>query len=204
MFKNLGKDQSLMTYPLILASTSIYRKKLLSQLGWEFKCVGPEVDEDSLKQTNLSPSEIAHELSKLKARAVFNLHPDSCVIGSDQVCALDNKILSKPKSLERAIEQLSELQGRTHVLVTAVTIICPKAERTFINRTELKMRPLTRDNIISYLETDKPFDCAGSYKLEEQGIKLFEKIQMTDHTAIIGLPLIELANNLIELGYHLS
>lgn len=197
----MGKNQSLKPYPLILASTSPYRKKLLSQLGWEFNCVSPEVDEDQFKTKHFLPDQIATLLSKLKARAVFEKNKNSCVIGSDQVCSIGDKILSKPKNLENAILQLSELQGKAHALLTAVTVICPAGEITFLNRTVLFMRPLKNEEIIRYLEADTPFDCAGSYKLEEQGIKLFEKIEMTDHTAIIGLPLIELTNALLKFGY---
>jgi septum formation protein len=202
LLKDMGKDQPLsLPYPLVLASTSRYRAQLLSQLGWAFETVSPGVDEERLKKNNLSPEELALELSRLKANAVYVRREGACVIGSDQVCSLDGELLSKPGDLERACQQLLKLQGRTHELLTAVTIISPSEVTSFLNRTTLHMRPLTEAEVLSYLEFDQPFDCAGSYKLESRGIKLFERIETEDHTAIIGLPLIELANVLIKMGY---
>lgn len=189
--------------PLILASTSKYRASLLRQLGWEFSTASPGVDEDQLKKTKISPENLALELSRLKARSVFQSHPDSYVIGSDQVCALENRILSKPGSKEEAKKQLQFMVGKTHRLLTAVTLISPERERSFVNTTTLHMRELTSEQIEAYIDADLPLDCAGSYKLEARGIKLFSKIEMEDHTAIIGLPLIQLCTTLIEEGFSL-
>lgn len=200
----MGKDQSLkLPYPLILASTSKYRGKLLDQLGWPFEAMNPGVDEDKVKADTKSAIEIASTLSRFKAEAVFALRPQACVIGSDQVCAMDGMIFGKPITEEGAVEQISRLQGKTHELITAVTVISPQASETFINQTLLRMRPLKLSEIYSYVREDQPFDCAGSYKLESRGIKLFEKIEMTDHTSIIGLPLIQLTSTLLKLGYPL-
>lgn len=198
----MGKDQSLrLPYPLILASTSKYRGQLLSQLGWPFEAIAPGVDEDKLKDQGLSPEDLAIELSRLKAKAVYLKYEGSCVIGSDQVCTIDGEILGKPHTPERAIEQLMKMQGKEHQLLTAVTVITPENETTFLNTTTLHMRDLTHGEIKAYVEHDLPLDCAGSYKLESRGIKLFEKIEMSDHTAIIGLPLIQLSNVLIDYGF---
>lgn len=200
----MGKNQSLaLPYPLILASTSKYRGALLSQLGWSFEAVSPGVDEDQFKNKNLGPEELALLLSDKKAEAVFRLKNQSCVIGSDQVCTMDGVILSKPGTRENAINQLSVLQNKTHELLTAVTIYSPKGKSSFVNRTVLHMRSMSEIEITHYVDSDLPLDCAGSYKLESQGIKLFKKIEMSDHTAIIGLPLIELSTHLLELGYPL-
>ncbi len=95
------------------------------------------------------------------------------------------------------------LQGKSHQLITSVSIIYPGGELAFINETLLKMRPLTEEQIVRYINLENPLDCAGSYKLESQGIKLFESISMSDHTAVIGLPLIELCNHLIKIGYNI-
>jgi len=201
----MGKNQSLnLPYPLILASTSKYRAELLSKLGWKFSSIAPEVDEDQMKGEGHSPEQLAILLSQMKAKAVYLRNEGSCVIGSDQVCRIDNQIFSKPQTIERAIEQLTHLQGKSHELLTAVTVMTPQDEISFLNRTILHMRDLTIDEISHYVRSDLPLDCAGSYKLESLGIKLFEKIEMTDHTAIIGLPLIELSNILIDLGYPIS
>jgi septum formation protein len=200
----MGKDQSLkLPYPLILASTSPYRKELFTQLGWKFQCESPEVDEETFKNKGLSPENLAIELSRAKAKAVYLRNEGSCVIGSDQVCTFKDNIFSKPQTPERAIEQLRVLQGGSHKLLTAVTIINPDTETTFLNTTILHMRDLTEEDIHHYIKKDLPLDCAGSYKLEKSGIKLFEQIEMSDHTAIIGLPLIQLSNILIGQGYPL-
>ena len=188
-------------FPLILASTSKYRGALLAQLGHPFEAISPGVDEDQLKSKNHTPTQIATELAKLKALAVFKKRPEACVIGSDQVCVLNGELLSKPGSKENAILQLQKMQGIHHELITAVTILYPQGEINFHNRTLLFMRPLTLSEITRYVEEDLPLDCAGSYKLESRGIKLFEKIEMDDHTSIIGLPLIQLNNHLLKIGF---
>lgn len=189
--------------PLILASTSKYRAALLSQLGWEFTTDSPGVDESVLKSQKLKPHDLALELSALKARAVFQKSPHSFVIGSDQVCALEGTILSKPGSKEAAISQLEFMSDKTHQLLTGVTVLSSKGERSFVNITTLTMRKLSSQQIQEYVEADLPLDCAGSYKLESQGIKLFSRIEMEDHTAIIGLPLIQLCSTLLEEGFSL-
>ena len=188
-------------YPLILASTSKYRGTLLAQLGYPFEAISPGVNEDQLKSKKYTPTQIATELAKLKALAVFKKRPEACVIGSDQVCVLNDELLSKPGSKENAILQLQKMQGIHHELITAVTILYPQGEINFHNRTLLFMRPLTLSEITRYVEEDLPLDCAGSYKLESKGIKLFEKIEMDDHTSIIGLPLIQLNNHLLKIGF---
>lgn len=201
----MGKDQSLnLPYPLVLASTSKYRGALLAQLGWSFEAISPGVDEDKIKNGQHTPRELALLLSKMKAHAVFARHPHSCVIGSDQVCAIGEKIFGKPGTKERACQQLMDMQGKTHELLTAVTILAPDHEISFLNSTALTMRKFSFKEAHDYVEADLPLDCAGSYKLESKGIKLFEKIEMTDQTSIIGLPLIELSTHLLKLGYPLS
>jgi septum formation protein len=188
-------------YPLVLASTSKYRAELLAKLGWNFATENPEVDEGPMKLMDLEAGDIALRLSRLKSEAVFARNPTSCVIGSDQVCAIGKTIYGKSLSKDGAIRQLQELNGKTHELLTAVTVTWPQGQTSFLNVTRLHMRELSIEEITRYVETDLPLECAGSYKLEERGIKLFERIEMDDHTAIIGLPLIELSNVLLNLGY---
>lgn len=194
-----------MTNPqLILASTSKYRIELLKNLGWDFQSHSPDFDEEKFKSEGHSPSSLSQILAEGKARALKEKYPKAFIIGADQVCALGKKIFSKPGSLEKAMIQLKELQGKTHELITAVSLLTPEGKtRSILNRTELTMRTLSDDEIHRYLITDEPFDCGGSYKLEAGGIRLFEKIQMSDHTAIIGLPLIDLCSLLIEEGFKL-
>ncbi len=200
----MGKNKSLeMPYPLILASTSKYRGELLSQLGWPFEAMNPGVDEERVKSGLLDPTELAITLSKMKAEAVSTKRPEACVIGSDQVCKMGNKIFSKPGTIEKAVLQISELQGQSHDLITAVTVLSPQGVETIVNKTTLYMRPMNLPEIHTYVSQDLPLDCAGSYKLESKGIKLFTRIEMSDHTSIIGLPLIELTSTLLKLGYPL-
>lgn len=152
----MGKDQSLkLPHPLILASTSKYRGELLSQLGWEFSQVAPGVDEDKVKATGLKPEELAQKLALFKAQAVAVKHPQAVVIGSDQVCTLEGRIFGKPHTEEKAIEQISLLQGKSHELLTAVSIIHPGGEISFLNRTVLHMRNLTLREIHSYVKSDR-------------------------------------------------
>ncbi len=188
---------------MILASTSKYRGELLSQLGLPFSAIAPGVDEDAFKSSGVSPVELSRELAFRKAEAVFERHPHALVIGSDQVCTLEGEILSKPGTVDKAVAQLLKMQGKHHELVTAVCLLMPQKKIYFENRTRLFMRPLTDESIRAYVLEDSPLDCAGSYKLESRGIKLFSKIEMDDHTSIIGLPLIQLNNHLLELGYPL-
>lgn len=190
-------------FPIVLASTSKYRGALMAQLGYPFTQSAPGVNEDDYKNEGLAPKELAAKLANLKAQSVFQKHPNSCVIGSDQVCTLGNLILDKPGSAENAIMQLQKMQGKSHKLITAVSILAPTNTFHFINETILHMRELTLSEISDYVKHDSPLDCAGSYKLESLGIKLFHKIEMEDQTAIIGLPLIEVTNKLLTLGYPL-
>jgi septum formation protein len=201
--ENLGKDKSLNEpYPLILASTSKYRAELLARLNIPFECLSPGINEDILKAEPLTPSDLATRLSHLKAQAVFVQKPGSCVIGSDQVCELEGIILGKPGSIERAIDQLSFMQGKTHQLLTAFTVITPENKFTHLNTTTLRMKNLRRDQIRDYVMKDRPIDCAGSYKIESAGDALFEEINTEDETAIIGLPMKALEKYLKEIGFN--
>lgn len=184
---------------LILASQSKYRKDLLKRLGVPFECIPANIDEQSFKNKIDDPVELAKTLAYHKAKHVFDLHPnntDIVVIGSDQVAYIDNKVLGKTGSLDKSIQQLQLLRGKTHQLITAYCILSAKKRLDKVNTTTLHMKPLSDLQIKKYLSYDIPFDCAGSYKLESYGISLFEKIDTDDYTAIIGLPLIELGIDL--------
>lgn len=184
--------------PLILASTSKYRKILLDQLHWPFITMAPAVDETAFKKDPTSPQLLAEKLSALKAKDILNKNPNAIVIGSDQVCTFDGAIFSKPQNFENAYQQLKILSGKSHQLLTSVTVSSLDKTCTWTNTTTLHMRLLSSDDIKRYLEIDTPYDCAGSYRLESMGIKLFEKIEMSDHSAIIGLPLIDITNILMK------
>ncbi|MBW2714000.1 MAG: septum formation protein Maf [Deltaproteobacteria bacterium] len=186
---------------LILASTSPYRKVLLEQLGIPFQCVAPLFDEERWKDSDLNPVELVTELAQQKALSIAVSHPKAVVIGSDQMAVSEGKLLGKPGSRESAIEQLSELSGKSHELLTAVALCHKSQVITFLNRTRLSMRNLDREQIERYVDADEPWDCAGAYKIESRGISLFNEIETQDHTAIQGLPLIELSSQLLLLGY---
>jgi septum formation protein len=190
---------------LVLASTSIYRYELLKKTGFSFVTIKPTVDEDHLKTILLSekktPIEVAEYLSKKKAESVFT--KARIVIGADQLISFNDQILGKPKTLTKAIEQLTQLNGQVHTLVTAVSV-CTEKETFHINHlTQLKMKNLTQSEIAHYVQLDQPVDCAGSYKIEKSGICLFDKIETDDFSAIQGLPLIWLSTLLKGCGYEL-
>lgn len=189
-----------MSGPLVLASTSPYRRRLLARLGVAFDVASPGVDEERAAPDG-DPCSVARALARAKAEAVAGqLGPGAVVIGSDQVCALGDERLGKPGSEEGARSQLRRLAGRTHELITAVAVVHGGGIEEFVDRTELTMRALTDAEIAAYVAVDQPVDCAGSYKLEAAGIGLFERIESADWTAIEGLPLLQLASVLRRLG----
>ena len=190
---------------LILASGSPYRQELLKRIASKFQVIVPQVDEDAVKQSGLSPVDVATCLARMKAAAVAADHPDAVVIGSDQLVDLNGRILCKPGTAERACQQLQDMSGQSHRLLTAVCVMGPGPgqERCFLQETVLWMRPLDHEEISAYVSRDQPLDCAGSYRIEAAGISLFEKIDTGDFTAIMGLPLIQLAAELRALCVRL-
>jgi septum formation protein len=188
---------------LILASSSIYRQAQLKQLGLPFLCHSPDVDESVLKNQGLDPKALSLKLSELKAQAVHGLYPDCLVIGADQVCSFQSQILSKPVTKNRALEQLTQLQGQTHSLLTSFCVITREKKISHCVEAKLKMRPLDSSEIERYLDQDEPYQCCGSYRLEALGISLFEEIECQDHTSIIGLPLMLLSQTLRSFHFKL-
>ena len=200
----MGAPLLTMAPPLVLASTSRYRKELLARLGIEFTSEAPGVDEDVVKNdSRLLPQQVAELLAEQKARAVANCFPKAVVIGSDQLAQLGTAILGKPETEAGACAQLKRLAGHTHELVTAVCVIHPGGVERHTDMAKLTMRHLDDAAIARYVAADRPLDCAGSYKLESSGIALFERIGCDDHTAIVGLPLIWLAGVLSRVGYRI-
>lgn len=187
--------------PLILASTSPYRQDLLKKLGLSFSAQAPLFDEETFKNQGLMPLELAQTLALGKAQSLAT--HENCVIGGDQLVSFQGKILGKAKTFEKAFEQLSSMQGKTHELITAVCVFHKKEKTEWINVTKLSMRKLTREQIETYLKKDNPLDCAGSYKIELNGLSLFENIETSDFSAIQGLPLLELGSVLSKYGYQI-
>jgi len=186
---------------LVLASTSRYRRELLERLGVPFHCAAPGVDEESYKRPGVDPTALAQELAAAKATSLAKRFPHAAIIGCDQVAVCEGTRLGKPGSAERAVDQLSQLSGRTHELVTAVCVWHAGELHQHTDHTRLTMRSLDREALERYVAADQPYDCAGSYKLECRGIALFESIDTRDPSAITGLPLIALAQILIKLGW---
>ncbi|MGC8640098.1 MAG: Maf family protein [Isosphaeraceae bacterium] len=185
----------------MLASTSPYRRTLMERLGVPFRAVAPRFDESSVSPAGKNPQELAEALALGKARSIAAVEPGATVIGSDQLVAIDGRIFGKPGSVDRAIEQLQALAGATHELYTALVVIQANRSLRHTDRTRLRMRPLTSEEIARYVAHDLPLDCAGSYKLEERGIVLFDSIETDDYTAIMGLPLLRLTSILRGLGF---
>lgn len=185
---------------VVLASTSSYRAQLLARLVPDFEQRSPDTDESPLAHE--APAERAARLALAKAEACAQGMIDAIVIGSDQVAELDGTILRKPGTIERAIAQLNASSGRTVCFHTALCVIDTHTGTSdrHVDRTTVLFRPLTREEIVCYIEREKPLDCAGSFKCEGLGISLFEAIHSTDPTALIGLPLIALARLLRTAG----
>lgn len=174
--------------PLILASTSPYRRELLARLRLPFETLAPDVDESALPGE--TPAALAERLALAKARAVAALRPDAIVIGSDQVADLDGEALGKPGSHERAAAQLRRMSGRETIFQTAVAVVAPGLAAIERAEVKVRMRELTDAAIEAYLRTDQPYDCAGSAKVESLGIALLDAVESDDPTALVGLPLI--------------
>lgn len=187
---------------LILASTSRYRAALLGRLGFPFDAQAPEVDETPI--TDESPADTAARLSREKASAVAARHTDAWVIGSDQLAERNGQPLGKPGDRAHAIEQLASMAGQVIAFHTAVCLVRGgHVAGLHLDRTLVCFRALSRGEIQRYVDAERPFDCAGSFKSEGLGITLFDRIESTDPTALIGLPLIGTARLLRDVGFAL-
>ena len=189
--------------PVILGSTSTYRRELMNRLRIPFDVQAPDVDETILN--NETPLQLAQRLALAKAHAVAQKFPDSVVIGSDQVADLNGLALGKPGNFERATLQLRQMRGKTVVFQTAVAVVCHATG--FVAQdcaaVNVVFRDLTDDEITAYLLAETPYDCAGSAKSEGLGIALLSSIDSDDPTALVGLPLIRTCNMLRAAGVKL-
>jgi septum formation protein len=186
--------------PLILASTSPYRRELLQRLRLPFEVMAPGVDEARLPAE--APAAMALRLALAKARAIAALRPDAVVIGSDQVADLEGLALGKPGDHDRATAQLRQLSGRRAVFQTAVAVVRPATgfEQALLAPVNVQFRALSDAEIEHYLQAEQPYDCAGSAKSESLGIALLESIQSDDPTALVGLPMIRTCRLLRDAG----
>lgn len=190
---------------LVLASTSRYRAQLLTRLALPFEACAPQVDEHA--EPGEEPGDMAARLAEAKAAAVAATlaaaaAPPAIVIGSDQVPELEGRVLRKPGTHRLALEQLSACRNRTVLFHTAVCVLDQRSgERSrFTDVTEVDFADLGPAQLERYLELEQPYDCAGGFKVEGLGIVLFRAVRSCDPTALIGLPLIRLADVLRRLG----
>lgn len=185
---------------IILASSSSARKKILSDLGLDFKILSPEFDEENAKQNiqNLSIKQQALYLARHKALSISISHPKYLVIGSDQICSIDNIVVDKSKNRKQAITQLAMLSGKTHIQNNAT---CLYQEKNLLyknfSKAKLTMRNLSDKEIANYVDMDKPWGCAGSYKFESLGKHLFSRVEGCDNT-IIGMDILPIINFLYQ------
>jgi septum formation protein len=188
---------------LVLASTSRYRRELLSRLTTKFRSIAPQVDERRLPDE--LPDDLVARLSEQKARAAALKCPGAVVIGSDQVAWEDDLgYLGKPGSAENARAQLASCSGRSVGFFTGVCVVDARGgalrRELAVDLTSVKFRALDAAEIARYVEREQPLDCAGSFKCEGLGISLFEHMETRDPTGLIGLPLLVLCRLLRKLG----
>jgi septum formation protein len=188
---------------IFLASSSQYRRDLLNRFLDSYEAVDPDIDESNVE--NLAPADLAQHLARKKAEAVAINARNALVIGADQLAVLDNEVLGKPGDHARAVEQLLAASGKTVTFLTAVCILDPvgRARYEHTDTTIVRFRQFDRRLAEAYLRHDQPYDCAGSFKLEGAGFVLFENVRTDDPTALIGLPMIWVADRLLQLGYLL-
>ena len=186
---------------IFLASSSAYRRGLLDRFLDSYESVTPNVDESN--EQGLPPAELATFLARKKAEAIAVSARDSLIIGADQLAVLDDQVLGKPGDHQKAIEQLLAASGKTVTFLTAVCILDPVGRARFEHTdvTTVRFRKFDRRLAEAYLRLDEPYDCAGSFKLEGAGFVLFDSVKTDDPTALIGLPMIWVADRLLQLGY---
>jgi len=191
------------TPSLVLASSSPYRRELLSRLRLPFQSASPDIDETP--QPGEPPESLAYRLAREKARALAREFSSHLIIGSDQVAASpDGNILGKPLTADKARQQLLACQGKTVTFYTGLSLYHSgeDLEETLVESFLVRFRPLSEQAVKDYLETEKPFDCAGSFRMEGLGIALFEELRGRDPNALIGLPLIALVDGLARFGVN--
>lgn len=185
---------------LVLASSSPYRRELLSRLQLTFDSRAPEIDETANPQEE--PEQLVRRLAYEKAQALATTFGDHLIIGSDQVAVLEQCILGKPHTFERAKQQLQACSGKSVIFMTGVALLDSSTGGAQVDcvRFTVHFRSLDDDQIERYLHAEQPFDCAGSFKAEGLGVSLFRSTEGEDATSLVGLPLIRLVDMLNEAG----
>ncbi|SDL13071.1 MAF protein [Pseudomonas delhiensis] len=186
--------------PLILASSSPYRRELLQRLRLPFECASPDIDESPLPDE--SAEQLVRRLAEAKARTLAARFPQHLIIGSDQAAVQGQAILGKPHTLERAVEQLKASSGNSVSFLTGLALLDSASGRCQVDCIPFRVhfRELDEARIRRYLEAERPFDCAGSFKAEGLGVSLFRATEGEDGTSLVGLPLIRLVDMLLAEG----
>ena len=187
--------------PIVLASTSRYRRELLARLRIPFAVAAPSIDEAALPGE--APEATARRLALAKAQAIAATRAGAIVIGSDQVADVDGEPLSKPGTHDAALAQLQRMQGRSIVFHTALAVVHGAHAQLDSIPTTVHFRTLPRAALEAYLNAEQPYDCAGAAKIEALGIVLVDAVHADDPTALIGLPLIRLTSMLAACGIDL-
>lgn len=184
--------------PLLLASTSPYRRELLQRLGLPFDAAAPAYEETA--PPGLLPEEVARLHALGKAQSLAAAHPGRIVIGSDQVAELDGEVLGKPGTVEAAVAQLERMSGRLVRFHTGLAVVKGEQKIVVCEPFAVRLRRVTQEEIRAYVAREKPLGCAGSFMIEGLGIALMEGMEGRDYTALIGLPLIALTELLARFG----
>lgn len=186
--------------PIVLASTSPFRRMLLEKLAIPFQCAAPQVDETPLAGED--PRHLVQRLAQAKAQALRHQFPAHLIIGSDQVCVIDNKITGKPHTAENAITQLCSARGKIVTFYTGLALFNSQNGhlQTEVEPFDVHFRHLSDDEIRRYVAKEQPLQCAGSFKSEGLGITLFNKLDGRDPNTLVGLPLIALCAMLRNEG----
>jgi len=195
----LSIPEKIMTQ-LVLASTSPFRKALLTKLGMPFITAAPDVDETP--QPNESATDLVQRLAAAKARALAESYPHHLIIGSDQVCVIDGKITGKPHTEENARAQLRQASGHSVIFYTGLALFDSRTTQLTVvcEPFSVDFRLLTEEEIINYVHKEQPLNCAGSFKSEGLGITLFDRLSGRDPNTLVGLPLIALCEMLRQAG----
>jgi MAF protein len=185
---------------IILASTSQSRKKVLEKLAIPFECVPSICDETPLKGE--SAEQLVVRLAQMKAQSLVTSYPNSLIIGSDQVGVLDGNIVCKPHTVDNARKQLRQSSSKAFYFYTGMTVINTKTQQqtTICEPFKVTFRHLTDSEIDAYISKEMPLQCAGSFKCDELGITLFDKLEGNDINSLVGLPLLKLNKIMIEMG----
>lgn len=184
---------------IVLASGSASRKQQLTELGFAFTIKISGVDEEFYKNKNSCMSDICQQIAKAKVKKVSKkFSPDTLILGGDQMAVLGSKIFNKPDCENKAIKSLTQLQGKTHQLFTALYMCYKGKTFSYLEVNNMHMRTLTLSQITNYVHIAKPMNCAGSYAIERYGIALFTKIDTKDYSAIMGFPLLTLINQMVK------